>query len=274
MRASLLTMSADSISKALKQVNERITASLNSRIQVCNYYKSLKLYFVYALKQNANCVQRVRLVAVSKTKPIQSILEAYACGQRHFGENYINELLEKSNDAQITENCPEIKWHFIGRIQSNKINKLLSVPNLFVVETVSSENVAESLNRSLEKMNQNQENEKLKVMVQINTSDEQNKNGVQPKQASSLVQFILEKCSRLQFTGIMTIGALDRNPSDGPNPDFQRLVECKSEIMQRLQLKDEMELSMGMSNDFEEAITLGSTNVRIGSTIFGVRDYH
>ncbi len=66
------------------------------------------------------------LVAVSKTKPIECIIEAYAAGQRHFGENYAGELIEKANSNEILQNCPDIKWHFIGRLQSNKIKKLLS----------------------------------------------------------------------------------------------------------------------------------------------------
>lgn len=98
------------------------------------------------------------------------IIQAYDAGQRHFGENYVNELSDKANDPQILEKCKDIKWHFIGHVQTNKINKLLSSPGLFIVETVHSHKLADNLNKQWPKYNK--DNERLKVMVQINTSGE------------------------------------------------------------------------------------------------------
>lgn len=111
-----------------------------------------------------------RLVAVSKIKPASLIVEAYEAGQRDFGENYINELADKASDPLILEKCKDIKWHFIGHLQTNKINKLLGSPRLFMVQTVHSEKLADNLNKQWEKLRK--EEEKLKVMVQINTSGE------------------------------------------------------------------------------------------------------
>lgn len=210
-----------------------------------------------------------RLVAVSKTKPVIDVIEAYHAGQRHFGENYIQELAEKSADSKILEKCPEICWHFIGHLQRNKVNKLLSVQNLYMIETVDSLKLASALNTSWIKL---EKTEKLKIMVQVNTSGEENKNGVPPSEATNLTKQIMNDCPGLEVCGLMTIGAYDYDVTLGPNPDFLKLVECHKEICHILDiLPGSLELSMGMSSDYEHAIELGSTNVRIGSTIFGPR---
>ncbi|XP_013782189.1 pyridoxal phosphate homeostasis protein-like [Limulus polyphemus] len=200
-----------------------------------------------------------RLVAASKTKSKEMIIAAYEWGQRHFGENY------------VLEKCSEIKWHFIGHLQRNKVNKLVAVPNLYMVETVDSEKLADVLNKAWEKL---QSSQKLKVMVEVNTSGEDSKSGVDLGRVSSLVNHIMDKCQNLEFTGLMTIGAFDHDVSSGPNPDFQRLVKCKQDTCSHLGLDvNKVELSMGMSGDFEHAIEVGSTNVRVGSKIFGPRSY-
>lgn len=101
------------------------------------------------------------------------IIQAYEAGQRDFGENYVNELAEKASHPSILEKCKDIKWHFIGHLQNNKINKLLGSPGLFIVETVDSEKLADNLNKQWPKYRK--EEEKLKVMVQVNTSAEEGK---------------------------------------------------------------------------------------------------
>lgn len=111
---------------------------------------------------------------MSKTKPADLVIEAYDAGQRHFGENYVQELLDKGTNKDILDKCKEIKWHFIGHLQSNKVNKVLQVPNLYLVETVDSEKLATTLNKSWPKFNAN--NSKLRVMIQVNTSAEDGKN--------------------------------------------------------------------------------------------------
>lgn len=213
----------------------------------------------------------VRLVAVSKTKPKEMILQAYHAGQRHFGENYVNELVEKASDAEVIEQCPDIRWHFIGHLQRNKVAKLLTAPNLYVVETVDSEKLADAVDKAWAKL---QKPESLKVMVQVNTSSEESKSGISFEDVCSLVQYVLEKCPHLEFIGLMTIGAFDHDLTKGPNPDFQVLLKCRQSICDKLAMDmNSVELSMGMSHDFEHAIEVGSTNVRIGSTIFGARNY-
>lgn len=111
------------------------------------------------------------LVAVSKTKPVDLIVAAYEAGQRHFGENYVQELVDKANNSIILEKCNEIRWHFIGHLQSNKINKILSLPNIYMVQTVDSEKLATQLNKNWPKFGP--PDSKLNVMVQVNTSNEE-----------------------------------------------------------------------------------------------------
>ncbi|XP_055864746.1 pyridoxal phosphate homeostasis protein-like isoform X1 [Biomphalaria glabrata] len=242
-----------SIANQLLYVNDKIKAASVKRPQHLQY-------------------STPRLVAVSKTKGTDLIIEAYDAGQRHFGENYVVELHEKANDIEIQDRCQDIQWHFIGHLQRNKISKILDVPNLFVIETVDSEKLAKALSDSWGKLKKSGH---LQVMAQINTSGETSKSGCSPSEAVQLVKYIKEHCPHLQLLGLMTIGSFDHDINSGPNPDFQALFDIRKEVCQSLNiLEKDLELSMGMSADFEHAIEMGSTNVRVGSTIFGERRGH
>lgn len=214
---------------------------------------------------------QTRLVAVSKTKPKEMIIEAYNAGHRDFGENYIQELVEKSADQEMLAKCPEIRWHFIGNCQANKAKALMNCPNLSIIETVTSSKLATKIN------NQSKQNSNVGVFVQVNTSGEANKNGLEPSEVLETVKFILEKCPNLKFRGLMTIGNLGNSlaaSKEGANPDFETLADVRRKVSEATNINEtEIELSMGMSNDFEEAIKMGSTNVRVGSSIFGARNY-
>ncbi|XP_046850234.1 pyridoxal phosphate homeostasis protein-like [Xenia sp. Carnegie-2017] len=210
-----------------------------------------------------------QLIAVSKTKPVSAVLEAYQCGQRHFGENYVQEIVEKGSNPEILK-LEDIKWHFIGHLQRNKCNNLTAVPNLYMVQTIDTTKLATALNNSWEKQNKSV---KLKVMVQVNTSGEENKSGCPPEQCVDLINHILNNCNGLEFSGIMTIGAVARSVQQGnTNEDFKSLLSCREKVCENLGLSAaDVELSMGMSADFEHAIEMGSSYVRIGSSIFGAR---
>merc|ERR1719410_320209 len=204
----------------------------------------------------------VRLVAVSKTKSVENIREAYEAGQRHFGENYVQEICNKAPELPS-----DIKWHFIGNLQSNKASNMVKSlhPNLFCVETVSSMKLAKKLNRAMEEVG----DDKLGIFIQLNTSGEATKSGCRDQnEALSLMRDIQSTCPALRVLGLMTIGA------PGETSDFENLIESRKHITEQLGLSEnDLELSMGMSNDFEVAIQKGSTNIRVGSTIFGARDY-
>lgn len=210
-----------------------------------------------------------RLVAVTKTKPIEMILHAYQQGQRHFGENFVQELVEKSHHPSLVK-LEDICWHFIGHLQRNKCNNLVSCPHLWAVETVDSERLANTLDTS---WGRKLTGEKLKVFVQVNTSGEVSKHGGASDEAISVARHIIKQCTSLQLRGLMTIGKIGHDYSTGPNPDFEYLVRTRSKLCQELSLDvEEVELSMGMSSDFEQAIAAGSTTVRVGTTVFGARE--
>lgn len=233
-----------------------------------------------AAQQAPNPTKPVRLVAVSKLKPASDALALHQppASQVHFGENYLQELLEKSRLLP-----PTIKWHFIGGLQSNKCVTLArDVRGLWAVESVDSEKKAKLLDkgwgeREAETAATNPEDGKLRIYVQINTSGEENKAGVEPAAAAALCRYVREQCPRLKLQGVMTIGAIARSratTAENVNEDFICLRETRDRVVEELGLTGadaELELSMGMSSDFEGAIVLGSDQVRVGTTIFGER---
>jgi len=214
-------------------------------------------------KESGRSTDAVRLVAVSKTKPLSLIKKAYANGQKIFGENYAQELEEKAKEFGKSD----IQWHFIGNLQSNKAAKLVKnvLPyGKLVLETLGSEKVANKLDNAMA----NFDGTVLDVFVQVNTSGEETKSGVSVDESITLCKHIVDNCKRLKLKGIMTIGA------PGDDNCLDSLVTCRQLIAESLCINPiDIELSMGMSADFENAIAKGSTNIRVGSTIFGQRDY-
>eukprot|EP00798_Chlamydomonas_sp_ICE-L_P025039 gene25039-10686_t len=206
----------------------------------------------------------VTLVAVSKTKPVEALQEAYDAGQRVFGENYVQEMVDK---APVLPK--DIKWHFIGHLQSNKVKTVVdNVPNLTMVETVDSVKLADKLNNAWELAGREVP---LSIMVQVNTSGEESKYGVEPAAVVPLVSHIATSCPMLKLAGLMTIGMQDYTSRP---ENFILLGQCREEAAKALGVPPaSLQLSMGMSGDFEQAVEMGSTNIRVGSTIFGARDY-
>ena len=209
----------------------------------------------------------VRLIAISKTKPINDIIELYHAGQRYFGENYAEELEKKSTDSLLRQQCPEIRWHFVGRLQKKKVPRMLNrVQNLDCIQSVDSIELAQRLNQHLQTQTR-----KLNILLQINTSGEEQKSGIHPKDIVSLYDYIQSKCSFLNCQGLMTIGALT-NVHQENDQDFQILKQCRQDLSEKYHLSiDQLDLSMGMSHDYERAIQAGSTIIRVGSSIFGAR---
>lgn len=178
------------------------------------------------------------------------IIDAYNAGQRQFGENYVKELVEKASDPKILEQCKDIKWHFIGHLQRNKINHIIKLQGLHMIETIDSEKLAEAVNKAWEKTRLETDGP-LKVLIQINTSAEEEKHGITPEKVPELFAFVNEKCKALQLDGLMTIGAYGYDYSQGPNPDFTALLEC----LKHLPNPESLQLSFGMSDDFEHAVS-------------------
>ncbi len=207
------------------------------------------------LKESA-CNLDIKLLVVSKSQSVKNIEEAYDAGQRLFGENYLQEALEKIQQI----NKPKIEWHFIGPIQSNKCK--LIAENFSWVQSVDRIKVASRINEYRESM------PPINVCIQINISNELSKSGVQPH---NLKAFINEMKSfrNLKLRGIMSI------PSNTNSPD-----KLSEEFMELRKLYEEIKfsdpaidtLSMGMSNDYLIAVKYGATLIRVGSAIFGSRE--
>ncbi|KAK0756793.1 hypothetical protein N5P37_010311 [Trichoderma harzianum] len=215
--------------------------------------------------------RNVRLVAVSKLKPAVDVLALHQApaSHTHFGENYAQEL------AQKAELLPRsIHWHFIGGLQSGHCKNLAKIPNLFCVSSVDSLKKAQLLNKARVA---NPALEKLNVHVQVNTSGEEAKSGCAPgEETVALCREIVQNCAGLNLLGLMTIGAIARSratTAENENEDFEALVAQRDLVASELGLspQDTLELSMGMSEDFEGAIAQGSSEVRVGTTIFGQR---
>lgn len=204
----------------------------------------------------------VNLLAVTKTVAVPTIRTALAMGQQHFGENYLQEACAKIaaiDDAAVT-------WHFIGGVQSNKTADIAR--NFTWVHTVCREKIAQRLAAQ-----RPAHLPPLKVMVQVNVSGESSKAGVGPQETSRLIESML-RLDGLELRGLMTIPAPDKG-IDAQRKGYSRLRELKEEIKARYgdDLPDFTDLSMGMSADFEAAIAEGATWLRIGTAIFGARQY-
>lgn len=167
----------------------------------------------------------------------------------------------------------DVRWHFIGPLQTNKATRLVTevgLAKLACIETVSTLKLAAKLNRTVETLNEGSDDKKkLGVYLQVNTSGEESKSGVTPgEELADLVHQISVECKWLSIDGLMTIGA------PGDDSCFDLLRQCRDDVAISLNRDpNDLELSMGMSGDFEVAIAKGATSVRVGSTIFGERDY-
>ncbi|KAI2622834.1 hypothetical protein GGS21DRAFT_534306 [Xylaria nigripes] len=225
--------------------------------------------------------RNVRLVAVSKLKPANDVLalaqpqESGVPPQLHFGENYAQELARKA------ELLPRnIQWHFIGGLQSGHCKNLAKIPNLFCVSSVDSIKKAQLLDKYrgdlISASSAESKPERLNIHVQVNTSGEAAKSGCSPGPETVDLCRAVEAAPNLHLLGLMTIGAIARSVATTPeneNEDFVTLREQRDLVTRELGFDGGrvLELSMGMSEDFEGAISMGSDEVRIGSTIFGTR---
>lgn len=200
------------------------------------------------------------LVAVSKTKPASDIELAYQCGQRVFGENKVQELLEKAQQLQLAD----IQWHFIGHLQSNKINLLLKVPHLRSIHSIDS---IKLLNKLLSKS----PGKRVGVFLQVNTSEEEEKSGFSDRSELAEGIELLKGHDDFYFQGLMTIGKIrTENFEEDAKRCFQTLVDVKHDISQQYPDLD-IQLSMGMSQDYPIALKFGANWIRVGHHIFGAR---
>ena len=214
------------------------------------------------LAQTGRETDEVLVVAVTKTHPVETIESALRAGIRHFGENKVQEARRKL--PFITE--PYEGFHYIGRLQTNKINALLELEPI-LIHSIDSLNLAVNLNKRCETRGRVQD-----ILVQVNTTGEQSKSGCEPGEAIELVQQI-STLPNLRVKGLMTIGLMS-DDAEKTRPSFKLLKELFDELKNKENAGYEMRwLSMGMSGDYLTAIEEGANIIRLGSVLFGERDY-
>ena len=198
----------------------------------------------------------VAMVCVSKFHSHEAIMEAYACGERDFGESRVQELLPKY------EALPkDIRWHFIGHLQTNKVKQI--VPFVHMIHSVDSVRLLETINKEAEKIGR-----RIKVLMEVHVAKEETKSGFTPEEFLSLNT----KLSTLNYIDICGVMGMATNTED--QEEWRRCFrEIKSLASHLSTMASSPEISMGMSDDYLMAIEEGSTMIRIGSTIFGERQY-
>ena len=209
-----------------------------------------------ACKQAQREPESVQLLAVSKTHPSESLREMYQAGQRAFGENYLQEALDKIENL----NDLDIEWHFIGHVQRNKTKHLAAsfawvhgVDRLIIAERLSSQREASQV--------------PLNICLQVNIDAQDSKDGCQPNEVAELVKSI-SQLPQLKLRGLMVIPAPNNTAAFA---DAKQLFDRVKK--EHAHPEDWDTLSMGMSGDMTEAIAAGSTMVRVGTALFGARDY-
>ncbi len=195
----------------------------------------------------------VKIIGISKYSTSEDIAILYSVGQRAFGENKVQDLRQKMNDL---EELP-LEWHFVGRLQKNKINNLIDLkPTL--MQSLDNLELAQELDKKLEAKNQ-----KMNCLLQINSAKEESKAGVMPEIAVKIYKQILETCPNIKLKGVMSIGA---HVDD--KEVIKRSFKTTKNIFDKLKPYGAKYCSMGMSNDFKLAIKCGSNMIRVGSVLF------
>jgi pyridoxal phosphate enzyme (YggS family) len=209
-----------------------------------------------AAERSGRNADNVQLVAVSKTHPAETIGEAVGAGQTVFGENKVQEAESKIEDLRGSA----IEWHLIGHLQSNKARKAVQLFN--VIQSLDSIELAQRLERiCLEEARI-----RLPVFVQVDLAGEKTKSGISEAELPDLLEY-LKTCERLKLEGLMVLPPFF-DDAEATRPYFKRLRETRDRLLPG------GGLSMGMSHDFEVAIEEGATIVRVGTAIFGERDYN
>ncbi len=204
--------------------------------------------------------REVMLIAVSKTKPVPALEEAYNCGMRDFGENKVQELVEK---AEVLPK--DIRWHMIGHLQRNKVKYI--VDKVYLIHSVDSLRLAEEISKEALKKNVT-----VDILVEVNVAEEETKFGSTAEETAELVCQIAA-LNGIRVKGLMTIAPYVENPEDN-RKFFLKLKQLAVDIERKNIDNVTMQvLSMGMTGDYAVAVEEGASYVRVGTGIFGARDY-
>ena len=209
---------------------------------------------IKATKEKTSSKKNPIVIAVSKKRSVESIQVIYNLGHRIFGENYPQELLEKSKKLP-----KDIEWHLIGHLQTNKVKKILEeIPNI-IIESVDRIDVVKKIAQYADIKNP------TKVYLEINISNEDSKTGCPLEKIYEVIDEIIKNKDKLILVGIMSLGKI------GDKQEFEKMIQIKNEICEKYGLeKDKFIASFGTSQDFQDAILSGSDEVRIGHQIFQI----
>ncbi len=223
--------------------------------------------FKMSIQHNLNSIksqlpEQVTLVAVSKTKPVSDLMEAYNAGQRIFGENKIQEMADKHQEMP-----KDIKWHMIGHVQTNKVKYMAEFVDL--IHGVDSFKLLKEINKQAKKHDR-----VINCLLQIKIADELSKFGMTSEEAATILQSdAFSELKHVCVTGIMGMATFTDDETQVKN-EFSELKNSFDHLKQFQNTNAHLQtISMGMSGDFKLAITCGSTMVRVGSSIFGARNY-
>jgi pyridoxal phosphate enzyme (YggS family) len=216
-------------------------------------------FYNQKLKSIEKKLRDTQLLIVSKTRSVDEIKAYYELGHFDFGENRVQELEQKAQE--LKDECPKIRWHMIGHLQSNKVNQLFQVPNLYAIHSVHDQNLVEKLVKAESKLIK-----PLHLFLQYNTSKEEAKSGFETyaelRTAAELV-----KASTLKLAGLMTMGTLRTDDAEAEAKRcFHELNELKERLESEMNVK--LETSMGMSQDYEIALAEKSNWIRLGTMMF------
>ena len=213
-----------------------------------------------AAKKTGRTSDDILLVAVSKTKPLSALQEAYNAGIRDFGENKVQELCDKYDQLP-----KDIRWHMIGHLQRNKVKYLIG--KVTMIHSVDSLRLAEEISKESVK-----KDAQTDILLEINCAGEESKFGIRPKDTFALVRQIAV-LPNVHIRGLMTVAPLTQTPEEN-RVYFQLMKKLSVDIAKKNIDNITMSiLSMGMTNDYQVAIEEGATMVRVGTGIFGARDY-
>ncbi|MCO4793068.1 MAG: YggS family pyridoxal phosphate-dependent enzyme, partial [Bacteriovoracaceae bacterium] len=210
-------------------------------------------------------VAPAKLLAVTKYSNIDDVFYAYDSGHRDFGESRVQNLKEKSDELN-SSGRKNVRWHFIGHIQSNKLNRLLKIPGLKYIHSIDSYKILELLYDKIEHF----EGETLYYFLEVKTSGENEKAGLEDyDELAKAMNFILNhETPKLKFAGLMTMGSIrSENFEESAKNSFKKLKEYRDRLHKEFEYPN-LKLSMGMSSDYMFALEEGSDWVRVGSAIF------
>lgn len=207
----------------------------------------------------------VKLLAVSKFHPVEAIYEAIEAGQMEFGENRVQEAFEKFSEIQIK--YPDIKLHIIGQLQTNKVKKAVAIASM--IESVDRLDLIKEIEKQCAKINKN-----IEILFEYHTGEESKSGYTSEEELDESLKYISEgNASHIIPKGFMTMAPFT-DDKEKIRLSFQQMKEIAKKMQEKYKEFDLSELSMGMTQDFEIAIEEGSTEVRVGTAIFGERNYH